>query len=95
MTPEENVQYLATRSAKIITEGKGTVNNLYIPLALLYQQMAAAREITAIRDVGRDKLLMWWTQACMADMDAPKFKKIWRLQAFYMYWLITEVVVKE
>jgi hypothetical protein len=95
MTPEETVQYLGTRSAKIISEGKGTVENLYMPLALLYHQMLGTGEITALKDVGGDKMLKWWTQACMAEMDAPRYKKIWRLQAIYMYWLITEVAGKE
>lgn len=90
---EERVQLLGVEAARVITDGKGTIETLFMPLALLYQQMASRGQITAMRDLGRDKLLMWWTLACQAEMDAPKYKKIWRLQALYMYSLIIEMNV--
>lgn len=89
-TEYERVQLLGVESAKLISEGKSTLEVLYMPLALLYQQMSKREEITTLSFIGKDKALKYWTRACLMNPAAPKYVRIWITQAIYIYDLITE-----
>ena len=91
LTPEdERVQILGVQAARLIAEGKASIENLFMPLALLYQQMGKRGEITTLSFIGRDKALAYWTRACLIQPGSAKYVRIWITQALYIYDLITE-----
>ena len=90
MTPEENytkVAELATGMARVTTREKVS-QSTWLPFQLLYVEMAKRKEINTLSEIGKDKALLYWTEACVANPEASKWKKIWVAQSLYMFDLI-------
>ena len=99
MTPDElyeNCQRLAIRTAQLIKDNpyEKICSSFWCALALLYEEMVNRKEITRLQDIGRDKAMLYWTQACVSNPKASKLKRIWIMRALYMYDLIAEKQMK-
>lgn len=94
MPEDERTQLLAVETAKAVSEDPHRLicECFWKPFALLYDQMVKRSEITRIEDIGRDKALMYWTEACVTNPDGAKWKKIMIMRALYMFDLISEKV---
>lgn len=92
LLPEyERTQLLALETAKVIAEKphEKICQDFWMPFELLYEQMSKRSEITRIERIGRDKALMYWTEACVTNPTAPKWKRIMIMRALYVLDLIT------
>jgi hypothetical protein len=86
------IEELAIRAARYVSQHgreKLTSGALWIPLQLLYVEMLAKKQVTAFSEIGRDKMLLYWTQACLSG-EKPKWVKIGKAQALYLFDLIIE-----
>lgn len=91
MTPQEEYDEavrLAVGMAKATTPER--ICDCSIPFVLLYQEMVKRKEILSIQEIGRDKALLYWTQACLQAPQASKVKRLWIAEALYMFQLITQ-----
>lgn len=88
----ESCQSLAIGTARLIKGDpyKKICSSFWCALALLYEEMVSRKEITRLQDIGRDKAMLYWTQACVTNPKAAKIKRIWVMRALYMYDLISE-----
>lgn len=88
MTKEQNytrISDLATGMARLIKDRKD-IRHLWVPLQLLYVEMAFRKEISSLKESGN--AFEYWNQACQLRPEAPKHLKIWIAQALYMFDLI-------
>lgn len=88
MTDYDKISDLAVGMAKATTRERISTGATWLPFQLLYVDMAKRKEINTLSEIGKDKALLYWTQACVANQGATKCKKIWVAQALYMFDLI-------
>lgn len=75
--------------AKVITN-RSDIRYLWAPLQLLYVEMAKRKEINTLKEIGKDKALIYWTEACLLRPEGTKHLKVWITQALYTYDLIIQ-----
>lgn len=95
MTPKQQYDKAAELAMGTINVIKGEnahkliCKSMWMALALLYEEMVKRKEINSLQEIGRDKALLYWTEACVSRPEASKIKRIWITQALYLFDLIT------
>lgn len=94
MTDQEQYDKAAELAMGVVNAIKGEqahkliCKSMWMALALLYSEMVKREEINSLKEIGKDKALLYWTEACVARPEASKIKRIWIAQALYLYDLI-------
>lgn len=87
MTDYEIISELATETARKFSRER-IIEIMWMPLQLLYVEMAKRKEIPALMDLDKETKEKYWQEVNKLIPDRKQERKIWAAQAIYMLDLI-------